>query len=75
MLEAKSDPLNEPLASDSELCFVWSSSRPDIVSITPIYEQNSYQKNECTRKALVTAVSKHAQRLTSIILAKETSKH
>jgi nuclear pore complex protein Nup210 len=57
-----------------------SSSRPDIVSITPIYEndpkkdpnKNEYGNlNDCSTKAIVSAVSKHAQRLTSIILAKE----
>lgn len=80
-----------------ELCFDWSTSRPDIVTITPLYdtsstkcspqddtsshslygdgsETNTGGRNECSRKAIVTAVSKHAQRLTSIILAKETSK-
>jgi hypothetical protein len=78
ILEAKADTetLNEQ--QNNDLCFVWSSSRPDIVSIIPIYEpaasvSNINNNRECTRKALVTAVSKHAQRLTSIILARETS--
>jgi len=78
MLEAKSespDLIEEP-------CFVWSSSRPDIVSITPIYdkirqkinrEEHSNNQNECSSKAVVSAVSKHSQRFTSIILAKEIS--
>ena len=68
--------------SNEDLCFVWSSSRPDIVSIAPIYEGKTSKtggsgennRNECTSKAIVTAVSKHSQRLTSIILARETSK-
>ncbi len=79
MLEAKSespDLIEEP-------CFVWSSSRPDIVSITPIYdklrqkvnrEEHGNNQNECSSKAVVSAVSKHSQRFTSIILAKEISK-
>ena len=58
--------------SSDDLCFVWSSSRPDVVTITPIYDSNSKRSNECSNKALVAAVSKHPQRLTSIILAKET---
>jgi nuclear pore complex protein Nup210 len=71
VLEAKSE------TSDltDEPCFVWSSSRPDIVSITPIYEKTKQKQKEegCSSKATVSAVSKHSQRLTSIILAKETS--
>jgi len=57
---------------EDNLCFVWSSSRPDIVTITPIYDSSSKKTNECSNKAIVAAVSKHPQRLTSIILAKET---
>jgi hypothetical protein len=52
-------------------CFVWSSSRPDIVAVQPIHDDAAGQ---CSSRALVAAVSKHAQRYTSIILAKETSK-
>jgi hypothetical protein len=66
---------------DDDLCFVWSSSRPDVVTITPIFDdtsklqQKSSKNNlECSSKAMVSAVSKHAQRMTSIILAKEISK-
>lgn len=50
-------------------CFVWSSSRPDIVSIEPIYDDTS---NKCATKAIVSAISKYSQRQTSIIFAKET---
>ena len=72
MLEAKSespDLIEEP-------CLVCSSSRPDIVSITPIYdkinrEEQGNNQSECSSKAVVSAVSKHSQRFTSIILAKE----
>lgn len=72
-LEAKTDSSE----STDDPCFVWSSSRPDIVSITPIYQtrertDSDGSPNECSSKAIVSAVSKHAQRYTSIILAKET---
>lgn len=75
-LEAKTDSSE----SADDICFVWSSSRPDIVTITPIYDKEPRHKlssdgsnsNECSSKAIVSAVSKHAQRFTSIILAKET---
>lgn len=67
-------------AKPEDLCFVWSSSRPDIVSITPIYDKTTKQKKEessnnqeCSSRAIVSAVSKHPQRFTSIILAKEIS--
>ena len=71
VLEAKSETpdINE------DFCFEWSSSRPDIVSIQPIYDKprRRDESNECSSRALVSAVSKHSQRFTSIILAKETS--
>jgi hypothetical protein len=57
--------LNDP----ENLCFTWSSSMIDIVTIQPLYEIDN-----CSTKAIVTAVTKHPQRLSSIILAKETSK-
>jgi hypothetical protein len=72
VLEAKTET-----ESSEDLCFVWSSSKPDVVAISPIYEGSKAKgdnRNECTAKAIVTAVSKHPQRMTSIILAKETSK-
>ncbi|CAF0812330.1 unnamed protein product [Brachionus calyciflorus] len=68
-LEAKSE-----LTPDTDdLCFVWSTSRPDVVSITPIYDNQTTKFNgfECSNRALVSAISKHSQRLTSIIFAKE----
>ena len=73
VLEAKSET-----DSVQDLCFVWSSSRPDIVTITPIYERGASQERlrengGCSTRALVSAISKHPQRLTSIILARETS--
>ena len=76
VLEAKSESPDLP----EDLCFVWTSSRPDIVSITPIYDKTTKQKKEessnnqeCSSRAIVSAVSKHPQRFTSIILAKEIS--
>ena len=68
-LEAKHDL--EPGTDD--LCFVWSSSRPDLVSITPIYEKRNVKFNgyDCSHRAVVSALSKHSQRMTSIIFAKE----
>ena len=51
-------------------CFLWSSSRPEIVSIEPIYEN---QQEKCSTKAIVSSISKYPQRLTSIIIAKEIS--
>jgi hypothetical protein len=74
VLEAKTES-----ESGEDLCFVWSSSKPDVVAISPIYEGSKAKggggdnRNDCTAKAIVTAVSKHSQRMTSIILAKETS--
>ena len=44
-------------------CFSWSSSRPEIVSIEPIYEIQNELK--CSRKAIVSSISKYPQRLTS----------
>ena len=44
-------------------CFLWSSSRPEIVSIEPIYEIQNELK--CSRKAIVSSISKYSQRLTS----------
>ncbi|RNA20580.1 nuclear pore membrane glycoprotein [Brachionus plicatilis] len=68
-LEAKSEL--EPDTDD--LCFTWSSSRPDIVSITPIYENRNAKFNgyDCSHRAIVSALSKHSQRMTSIIFAKD----
>lgn len=43
-------------------CFSWSSSRPEIVSIEPIYENNV---DKCSTKAIVSSISKYPQRLTS----------
>ena len=57
--------------NNEDLCFVWSSSRPEVVSITPVYDSSSKRSSECSSQAIVSAVSKHPQRLTSIILAKE----
>jgi hypothetical protein len=85
VLEAKTETDN-----GEDLCFVWSSSKPDVVAISPIYDtgktgkagcgdtnnninNNRNDRSDCTAKAIVTAVSKHSQRMTSIILAKETS--
>jgi nuclear pore complex protein Nup210 len=51
-------------------CFNWSTSRPEIVSIEAIYDPNSQDK--CSTKAIVSAISKYPQRLTSIIIAKES---
>jgi nuclear pore complex protein Nup210 len=67
--DGDTDPSNH---NEDNLCFVWSSSRPDVVTITPIYDSSSKKTSECSNKAIVSAVSKHPQRLTSIILAKET---
>lgn len=66
-LEAKS----ESDSSNEEICFNWSSSRPDVVTITPLYTDS---RSKCSNKAVVSAVSKHPNRLTSIIFAHETSK-
>ena len=69
-LEARGEASEASEASEAP-CFVWSSSRPDIVAVQPIHDDAAGQ---CSSRALVAAVSKHAQRYTSIILAKETSK-
>ncbi|RNA18231.1 nuclear pore membrane glycoprotein, partial [Brachionus plicatilis] len=68
-LEAKSEL--EPDTDD--LCFAWSSSQPDIVSITPIYENRNAKFNgyDCSHRAIVSALSKHSQRMTSIIFAED----
>ena len=54
-----------------------SSSRPEIVTIQPLAEPSSSNtskpEEQCSRRALVSAVSTHPYRLTSTILAKETS--
>jgi hypothetical protein len=71
VLEAKYEPHE---FNQDELCFEWSTSRPDVVTITPIFDSKSnYNSNltECSSKAIVSAVSKQPQRLTSIIFAKE----
>jgi hypothetical protein len=50
-------------------CFEWSTTRPDIISIAPIYENNY----KCSTKANVSAISRLPQRSMSIITVKETS--
>ena len=74
---------SEANTANEDLCFIWSSSRPDIVQITPIYDTKAAKAkykddygniNECSSKAIVSAVSKHPTRMNSVILAKETSK-
>ncbi|KAJ6640907.1 Nuclear pore membrane glycoprotein, partial [Pseudolycoriella hygida] len=52
-------------------CFTWSSSRPDLISITPIYVD---RYNDCSHQVVITAASSREQRRnTAVVLAEDLS--
>ncbi|XP_031623845.1 nuclear pore membrane glycoprotein 210 isoform X2 [Contarinia nasturtii] len=50
-------------------CFKWSSSRPDLITITPIYDDAD--SIECSSKAVLTTVFREKRRSTAFVLAKD----
>ncbi|KAG4071558.1 hypothetical protein HA402_011712 [Bradysia odoriphaga] len=52
-------------------CFTWTSSRPDLISITPIYVD---RYNDCSQQVVITAAtSRDHRRNTAVVLAEDTS--
>ncbi|XP_037941866.1 nuclear pore membrane glycoprotein 210-like [Teleopsis dalmanni] len=50
-------------------CFKWTSSRQDLILITPLYDDSE----ECSHRATVTVVSRERRRNTAIVLAESLS--
>ncbi|XP_074660511.1 nuclear pore membrane glycoprotein 210-like [Tubulanus polymorphus] len=48
-------------------CYTWTSSRSDVATVLPVSADGA----GCSTKAIVTAVSKHPSRMTSIVLAED----
>ncbi|XP_078404042.1 nuclear pore membrane glycoprotein 210-like [Cetorhinus maximus] len=59
--------VNFTLEAD-EGCYGWFSTRPDVATIEPIYQNDT----ECSNTALISVRSTQPTRLTSIIIAEET---
>ncbi|XP_041052651.1 nuclear pore membrane glycoprotein 210-like [Carcharodon carcharias] len=59
--------VNFTLEAD-EGCYGWFSTRPDVATIGPIYQNDT----ECSNTALISVRSTQPTRLTSIIIAEET---
>ncbi|XP_078278924.1 nuclear pore membrane glycoprotein 210-like [Rhinoraja longicauda] len=59
--------VNFTLQAD-EGCYGWFSTRPDIATIEPVYQNNT----DCSNSAVISARSTQRTRLTSIIIAEET---
>ncbi|XP_075043553.1 nuclear pore membrane glycoprotein 210-like [Mixophyes fleayi] len=55
------------LEADGE-CYMWSVSHPDIISVTPVYNNGLL----CSQKAILSSRSEQAKRLTSVVTAEET---
>ena len=58
-------------------CYIWTTSRNEVASIEPLYDnlnnnKNNQQLRRCSTKALVTVNSKVRKRLSTIILAQDT---
>ncbi|XP_078082042.1 nuclear pore membrane glycoprotein 210-like [Mustelus asterias] len=51
-----------------EGCYQWYSTRPDVATIEPVYQNDT----ECSNTALISVRSTQSTRLTSIIIAEET---
>eukprot|EP00731_Ephydatia_muelleri_P025275 Em0017g358a len=50
-------------------CFSWTSSKPEVASVQPIYDSKSVAK--CSREAIITPQSTSSTRSSSVIVAKE----
>ncbi|XP_069766525.1 nuclear pore membrane glycoprotein 210-like isoform X2 [Narcine bancroftii] len=50
-----------------EGCYGWFSTRPDIATVEPVYQNDT----DCSNKAIISARSSQPTRLTSIIIAEE----
>ncbi|XP_059511298.1 nuclear pore membrane glycoprotein 210-like [Stegostoma tigrinum] len=59
--------VNFTLEAD-EGCYLWFSTRPDVATIEPIFQNDT----ECSNTALISVRSTQPTRLTSIIIAEET---
>ncbi|XP_067823987.1 nuclear pore membrane glycoprotein 210-like [Heptranchias perlo] len=51
-----------------EGCYLWFSTRPDVATIEPVYQNDT----ECSHTAVISVRSTQPTRLTSIIIAEET---
>ncbi|CAH1786082.1 unnamed protein product [Owenia fusiformis] len=58
-------PVNYTLEA-SDGCYTWRSTRPEIVTVTPIFNK---EDPTCSRFAQVTAISKTPSRMTSVAIA------
>lgn len=64
---ARSTRINFTLET-TEGCYRWTSTRPEVASIKALEEDTS---RDCSRKALLQAMSTQSSRMTSIILAED----
>ncbi|XP_037824848.1 nuclear pore membrane glycoprotein 210 [Lucilia sericata] len=62
--------INFTLEVKEKGCFKWTSSRQDLILITPLYDD---AENECTHKATVTVLSRERRRNTAIVLAEDVA--
>ncbi|XP_058458190.1 nuclear pore membrane glycoprotein 210 [Malaya genurostris] len=49
-------------------CFKWTSSRLDLIQITPVYDDSN---DDCSYRVLVTVINKEKRRNTAIVLAED----
>lgn len=66
-------PTNFTLEVNDGGCYQWSSSRPDVAIINPIYDPDKPEDKllHCSKTAKVTVTSHSPRRLASIVVAKE----
>ncbi|KAI9583399.1 hypothetical protein GQX74_005147 [Glossina fuscipes] len=62
--------VNFTLEATEKGCFKWTSSRQDLILITPLYED---AENECSYMAVVTVLSRNPRRNTAIVLAENAA--
>lgn len=53
-------------------CYIWTTSRSEVASVEPLYEDVQQRTKQCSTRALVTVNSKVRKRLSTIILAQDT---